>query len=448
MSGGKIPNAAILVLGMLATPDAVAVLQQLADSTKHNGFRKRIAAALGAAAHSCGLTPSQLVERTVPTGGLDETGTVTLTAGAVTARTSVDGQLKVAPQWQTPGGWAAKPPVGAVTTDVNRVKRAVKELKDLLGAERRRVEGLLATDRSWDVDEWRRYYLDHPVTGRLSRRLIWTFEAGDTRLTGIPAGAGTVRTTTGGTPLPDAATVRLWHPATASTDEVCDWREWLLREEFTQPFKQAFREVYLLTPAERETATYSNRFAADVLRYQQLYALFKERAWAANHLGPYDGGHDGRARHEFPDAGLTIVFEHVQIGAEAGAFRTDLCTTDRVWFFRTADRSRTAPCQSVVIEGGAVRKIDRDSHPAAAIRHMEPVLRGPVERPRRGRADVQRRNDVCRLQVRLLGKRSAGKSRIVSVAVGAALLQERRAIVGERRFRRHDSVVKEIQFDL
>src|SRR4051794_9071872 len=36
MSGDKIPNAAIFVLGRLATPDAVAALQQLADSTKHN----------------------------------------------------------------------------------------------------------------------------------------------------------------------------------------------------------------------------------------------------------------------------------------------------------------------------------------------------------------------------------------------------------------------------
>lgn len=342
LSGDKIPNAAILVLGRLATPDAVAALQQLADSTKHNGFRKRIAAALAVAAEAAGLTPSQLIERTVPNGGLDETGTVALTAGAVTARASVDDRLKVATEWQQPGGWAAEPPADAVTADVNRVKRAVKELKDLLGAERRRVEGLLAADRSWDADYWRRYYLAHPVTGRLSRQLIWTFDAGGTRLTGLPAGPDSVRTMTGDVPLPEAATVQLWHPATASTDEVSSWRDWLLRQEYVQPFKQAFREVYLLTPAELETATYSNRFAAHVLRYQQLYALFKQRAWVANYLGPYDGGYDGRARHEFPDAGLTAVFEHFQIDAEAGAFRADLCSTDRVWFFRTADRTKTA----------------------------------------------------------------------------------------------------------
>ena len=361
LSGDKIPNAAILVLGRLATPDAVVALQQLADSTKHNGFRKRIAAALAVAAQAAGLAPSQLVERTVPSGGLDETGTVALTAGAVTARASVDDRLKIATEWQKSGGWATKPPADAVTADVNHVKRAVKELKGLLGAERRRVEGLLAADRSWDAGEWRRYYLAPPVTGRLSRRLIWTFDAGGTRLTGLPVEADSVRTTTGDVPLPEAATVRLWHPATASTDEVSSWRDWLLREEFVQPFKQAFREVYLLTSAELETATYSNRFAAHVLRYQQLYALFKERAWVANYLGPYDGGYDGRARHEFPDAGLTAVFEHFQIDAEAGAFRADLCSTDRVWFSRTADRAKTAvPLDEVppLVFSEAMRDVD------------------------------------------------------------------------------------------
>jgi hypothetical protein len=360
-SGDKIPNAAIVVLGRLATPDAVAALQQLSGSTKHNGFRKRIAAALAVAAEAAGLHPSQLVERTVPTGGLDDTGTVMFTAGAVTSRTTIDDRLKVATEWQTSGRWSPKPPADSVTADVNRIKRAVKEVKDLLGAERRRVESLLAADRRWDCDEWCRYYLDHPVTGRLSRRLIWTFEAGGARITGLPVDAETIRTPAGDVPLPDGATVQLWHPATASTDEVSSWREWLLREELAQPFKQAFREVYLLTPAELETNVYSNRFAAHVLRYQQLYALIKERAWVSNYLGPYDGGYEGHARVEFPDAGLTAVFEHFQLEADANAFRTELCSTDRVWFFRTSDRAKTAlPLAEVphLVFSEAMRDVD------------------------------------------------------------------------------------------
>jgi len=341
--GEKVPNACIVSLGQIGTAEATAALQQLQDSTTHNGFRKRIAAALTVAATASGLTPGQLAERTVPTGGLGDHGTVEIVAGTLTARASVDDDLKVRIQWAAASGWAAKSPTDAPKADVRAVRRRVKEFRDTIGAERRRVEGLFAVDRSWELAEWRRYYLDHPVTGRLARRLIWCIvdEAGGT-VAGIPTASGTVRTLDGEAPLPTTGTASLWHPVTSATDQVGAWRSWLFDRAVRQPFKQAFREVYLLTPAERQTGTYSNRFAAHVLHYQQAYALFKQRGWVANYLGPYDGGYHGQARHDFPDAGLTAVFEHFQANAEAGQDGVELCSTDRVWFFGTADRAKQA----------------------------------------------------------------------------------------------------------
>ena len=46
-----------------------------------------------------------------------------------------------------------------------------------------------------------------------------------------------------------------------------------------QPFKQAHREVYLLTDAERNTRTYSNRFAGHVIKQHQFNALCAARGW-------------------------------------------------------------------------------------------------------------------------------------------------------------------------
>jgi hypothetical protein len=66
----------------------------------------------------------------------------------------------------------------------------------------------------------------------VTRGLIWSFSTG---VTGIPAD----RDRLGGDHLVAAGR--------------------------TQPFKPAFREVYLVTPAELETRLYSNRFAAHVL---------------------------------------------------------------------------------------------------------------------------------------------------------------------------------------
>jgi hypothetical protein len=360
MSGDKIPNACIIALGRIGTPGAIAALQQLADSTKHNGLRKRIAASLSEAANAAGLTAAQLIEQTIPTGGLNADSTMTVTARELTARISLGPSLKISVEWRIGPQWAAHPDSTAETQDVDAVKRAVKELKTLVAAERRRIEGLFAADRTWDIGVWAKYYLEHPISGPIARRLVWVFD--DTTATaGIPVGGTTMRTLGGEAALPTAGTVRLWHPAIASTDDVSAWRDALLRTAFVQPFKQAFREVYILTPAERQTSTYSNRFASHVLNYQQLYALFKERFWIANYLGPYDGGYEGHARHEFPDAGFGIVFEHFQVDAPQGEFRTALATTDRVWFFRTGDRARHAvPINEVppLVFSEAMRDVD------------------------------------------------------------------------------------------
>jgi hypothetical protein len=70
---------------------------------------------------------------------------------------------------------------------------------------------------------------------------------------------------------------------------VLAWRQWLERHEIRQPFKQAHREVYILTDAERATETYSNRFAAHILRQHQLQALCQQRGWKYTLQGQWDG---------------------------------------------------------------------------------------------------------------------------------------------------------------
>ncbi|MBK9631164.1 MAG: DUF4132 domain-containing protein [Saprospiraceae bacterium] len=51
----------------------------------------------------------------------------------------------------------------------------------------------------------------------------------------------------------DFNNVELWHPATSSTQEVKEWRQFLMDSEIQQPFKQAYREIYILTDAEIKT---------------------------------------------------------------------------------------------------------------------------------------------------------------------------------------------------
>jgi hypothetical protein len=350
----------IYALGQTATPDAISALQGLHRAIKHAGYRKQIAAALTAAAQRAGLSLGQLTERVVTTGGLSASGERLVTTGGPTARITISSDWKAQSEWQAADGWTRNPPADVSAEAKQAVRRAVGEVRAARADERVRLEVLLAEERSWDIGDWRRYYLDHPVTGPISRGLIWEFNCPDgPRLTGIPDAGGALATPSGSCPLPPEATVRLWHPARAATTEVQLWREHLVAAGLRQPFKQAFREVYLLTPAEQETRVYSNRFAAHILRYRQTYALFKERGWTSNFLGPHDGGYEGHARRDFPDAGLTAVFAHSQADGGHGQMEVNLCSTDRVCFSRTDDRRRT-PIPLAAVPGLVFTEAMRD----------------------------------------------------------------------------------------
>ncbi|MGI5237846.1 DUF4132 domain-containing protein [Dactylosporangium sp. CA-139066] len=273
-------NACYAVLGRRADADAIAALVRLQRATRHRGKLKQIAAALDEAAVAAGVSRGELTELTIPDAGLDGQRQRRIEAGGVTAVLCVDDRRRAGVTWEHGGASTAKPPAAAGAELIAEVRRASAELKKALAGERERLEDLLAEDRDWPLEIWRQRYLEHPVTGSLADRLLWTVSEDGRRYAGRPDADGRFTLAAGDTVVPGpGARVRLWHPVDADPEEVRAWRSHILTHELAQPFKQAFREVYLLTPAEEETGTYSNRFAAHVLRYQQAYALMKERRW-------------------------------------------------------------------------------------------------------------------------------------------------------------------------
>ncbi|MEM9778257.1 MAG: DUF4132 domain-containing protein, partial [Chloroflexota bacterium] len=68
-----------------------------------------------------------------------------------------------------------------------------------------------------------------------------------------------------------------------------DWHLWqkeCFQMERVQPFKQVFRELYVITPVEEEAKNVSRRYAGQEVNPRQAMRLFGQRGWVAH---PYDG---------------------------------------------------------------------------------------------------------------------------------------------------------------
>ncbi len=362
----RIANTCAAALGTLDDEVAFAALGRMRARVTNRNVSKQIAKALEAAASRRGTSPSELVETAIPTLGLDPSGRREEAIGDKVAALAITASGDVSLAWREADGHErATPPKAfaeARAGDVHRLREEAKELQKALAIERGRIEDLFVEDREWDLETWRQRYVRHPLTGSFGRRLIWRLADGSASTSVVPAVDGAL-VAADGSPVDAGASarLRLWHPIHASADEVAAWRAALLERRLPQPFKQAFREVYALTPAEEQTRTYSNRFAAHILLYAQARALMLARRWGTNFLGPFDGGDVGLARREFPSHGLRVEFRHDAIWPEApGTTDVSHCTTDQVRFTRIAGDGEPVPLGEVpaIVFSEAMRDVD------------------------------------------------------------------------------------------
>jgi hypothetical protein len=301
----RVGNACIFALGAMPGNEPVAQLARLRIRVKHRPAQKAIRKALDAAAGRAGLSTEELEELFVPTYGLDEHGRLRETIGRFTAEVSVACGQSTEWRWRSQEGRIQKSVPAEVrkdhAEDLKALKQPVQEIEKMLPAQRDRIEALLRTERSWALLAWRERYLDHPLLAGLTRRLICCFQQGKRTALGIWYDGQIVDEADRPVDwLIDQTRVRLWHPIGFAPETVLQWRTWLEEHEVTQPFKQAHREVYILTDAELNTRTYSNRFAAHILKQHQLNALCQQKGWKYHLQGAWDNLYDSVATLALP----------------------------------------------------------------------------------------------------------------------------------------------------
>ncbi|MEX2984474.1 DUF4132 domain-containing protein [Streptomyces sp. C36] len=341
----KLANAAVLALSRIDGDPALAELARLSARITYKGTLKQLDTALTARAEAMGLGRDEIEELAVPSYGLTEVGRSVHILGDCTAELVVRGGKAVL-AWRNATGKAVKSPPAGVRRDhgdeLKELKAAVKDIDGMLGAQSERLDRLFLSRRRWTYAAWRERYADHPLVGTLARRLLWIV---DGRACGFADGAWRTPAGDAVTAGPDAP-VELWHPAVREPAEVLAWREWLEQHGVTQPFKQAHREVYLLTDAERATRVYSNRFAAHVLRQHQFHSLAAVRGWNNKLRLCVDDSYPPATR-ELPEWGLRAEFRvdgvEDRTGADITASGSYLwLSTDQVRFYPVGAPLHTA----------------------------------------------------------------------------------------------------------
>jgi hypothetical protein len=288
----RVGNACIRALARLPGTAPVAQLGRLRTRVKYAVGLQLVDAALTEAAARAGVTPEELEEMALPTFDLDRTGTLRRTVGEHIAQIRITGTDDVALSWESDGRAQKTVPIAVRNghaEELANLRKTIKDITALLGAQKARIERLLESDRGIRLDLWRERYPEHPLIGQMARRLIWQFSDGERRVLGACLDGRIIDARDRPLDwLSPASSVRLWHPRDCAPDIVLDWRQWLDRHALTQPFKQAHREVYILTDAERATSVYSNRFAGHVLLQHQFAALCRERGWQYRLQGEWD----------------------------------------------------------------------------------------------------------------------------------------------------------------
>ncbi len=126
-----------------------------------------------------GWTQEQLADRTIPTAGLDDTGTLALPYGDRTFTMVLDAAMK--PELRNPDGKPIKAlPEPRQNDDPAQIKdtkaqlsASKKELKQVIDLQTARLFEAMCTGRVWPLAEWTQYLQAHPIAGRLIQRLVW-----------------------------------------------------------------------------------------------------------------------------------------------------------------------------------------------------------------------------------------------------------------------------------
>lgn len=312
----KLQQPAMKLLGLLPVVDAHDVRQRYLtlrklykEASKHGAQRQatqRAAAQAGLAnlAQVAGYRDSGELEWVMETneGPAVLASTSLRQIGEYQAAIELDG-FTAELVFRNPDGKALKSAPAALKREpaLAGLKVTLAEIREQFRRFARLMEMRMINTDSIGADQLRAA-MDHPVMSPIVRGLIWQDEDGAIGLfcTDGLEGPDGIQPVTG-------TRLRLVHPVWLLRQDggaglLARWQRWLVAHQRMQPFKQAFREIYVLTPAEQEAGDRSSRYAGRQIQAGIAQGLFQARGWIVH-------ADDARWSHSFGD-GLMVSCDY------------------------------------------------------------------------------------------------------------------------------------------
>lgn len=319
-------------LGQQATFEAVRQLQWLSKKYPKPSARGPCERAIDFAARKLKLSRADVEELSVNDFGLGQNGRIDKEFGGYSGSIILEEATRVVVLWTNADGKSLKstpkPVSRSHSEELSAFRKEVTSIRQQVSLQKLRLEKLFKIDPRWINGDWQERYMQHGLLRHFAERLIWVFEiAEDQPLEGIPSGDTLLLSDGSTVPLPSTGHVRLWHPIIANAAQVRRWRNFMLTNELKQPIRQAFRELYVLTDAERETGTYSNRFSGHVLQQKPFQGMMRTRGWRSPMYGSFDPG--GEPTLKLSDDKSEVIFRVLNESDESYA---TFVTTEEIFF--------------------------------------------------------------------------------------------------------------------
>jgi hypothetical protein len=161
------------------SPAALQMLLSIARRHRTNAVQVLAQALVERLADERDWTTDELADRTIPTAGLDERGILDLEIGSRIYQARLDAEDVLT--LYNPDGKVVKslpqvsegPDKESAAEAKKALSNAKKELKQVHEFQARRLYEALCVGRRWQLADWRRFLLEHPIVGRLVQRLVW-----------------------------------------------------------------------------------------------------------------------------------------------------------------------------------------------------------------------------------------------------------------------------------